>query len=249
MRREGFELSVSAPQVVLKEMKKDGTGRNELYEPLEEVIIDVGDEYTGSIIEKLSKRKGELKSFDQLSGGKSKLQFIVPMRGLVGYRSELQNETKGSAVMQTLFAGYTPYLGYFDRSDKGAIISINSGKVTSFALEQLQERGIMFVETGDEVYNGMVVGESSKEGDMEVNPCKLKALTNVRSVSKDEFMRLTPAKKMSLEEVIAYVRDDEIIEVTPKTIRLRKKLLDPNDRKRISKSQKMKAQHYAKASS
>ena len=175
MRREGFELNISAPRVVFKH--DESTGK--LLEPLEEVIIDTPDEYSGSIIERLSQRKGELKSFDQLDGGKSKLSFIVPMRGLIGYRSELTNETKGQAIMNTLFHSYTPHLGTFDRSNKGALISTSTGRVTGFALEGLQDRGILFIKPGDMVYAGQVVGECNKDTDMEINPAKSKGMHHI----------------------------------------------------------------------
>jgi len=230
MRREGYELSVSAPRVVFKE------GDNgERLEPLEEVVIDVSQDDTGKVIEKMAMRKGELGDFIQTDDGKARLKFTIPMRGLIGYRSELQNDTRGTGIMNTIFHSYVPYMGAIDKSEKGAIISGSEGVITSFALEGLEARGILFVEPGQKTYSGMVIGEHSREGDLEVNPTKAKALTNVRSVTKEERVKLTPPKVMSLEEVIAYVRDDEIIEVTSKSIRLRKIELDANKRKALEK--------------
>lgn len=231
MRREGYELSVSAPRVVMKNDAETG----EKLEPLEEVVIDVGQEHSGQIIEKMSGRRGELQDFTQTDDGKARLKFRIPMRGLIGYRSELQNDTRGTGIMNNIFHSYVPWVGELDRSEKGAIISSAEGVITSFALETIEQRGTLFVEPGMKTYSGMVIGEYSREGDLEVNPAKAKALSNVRSVNKEEKVKLTPPKIMSLEEVIAYVRDDEIIEVTGKSIRLRKIELDGNKRAQIAK--------------
>lgn len=228
MRREGYELSVSAPRVVFK---REGDA---VLEPLEEVVIDVGQEHTGQVIEKMSGRKGELQDFIQSDDGKARLKFKIPMRGLIGYRSELQNDTRGQGIMNNIFHSYVPFMGDLDKSDKGALISSAEGTITSFALEGLEARGVLFVEPGMKTYSGMVIGEHNREGDLEVNPAKVKALSNVRSVTKEEKTKLTPPRTMSLEEVIAYVRDDEIIEVTGKSIRLRKIELDGNKRKAVS---------------
>ena len=233
MRREGYELSVSAPRVVLKKGGEDG---KELLEPQEEVHIHCEQEHTGQIIEKLSLRKGELQDFNQTDDGKARLSFRIPMRGLIGYRAELNNDTRGAAVMNSTFHGYVPHVGDISKTNKGAIISAFDGEVTSFALESLEPRGALFVVPGDATYNGMVVGEHNRDGDLECNPTKKKELSNVRSTQKDERTRLTPARQMSLEEMIACVRDDEVIEVTGKVIRLRKKILDAGERKRAEKA-------------
>ena len=230
MRREGYELSVSAPRVVFKEEA------GELLEPVEDVVIDVDQEYTGGIIEKMSLRKAELLQFDQMEDGKARLAFRIAMRGLIGYRTELNNDTRGMAVMNASFHSYTPYVGDIDKSIKGAIISSNDGDVTSHALETLESRGVLFVTPGDKTYNGMVIGEHSRDGDLECNPTKRKELSNMRTVQKEDKTKLTPPRLMSLEEMIAYVRDDEVIEVTSSSIRLRKKILDAGERKRVEKA-------------
>jgi len=231
MRREGYELSVSAPRVV---MKKDPATGEEL-EPLEEVVIDVSQDYSGQVIEKMSSRRGELQDFVQSDDGKARLKFKIPMRGLIGYRSELQNDTRGTGIMNNIFHSYVSHQGAIDKQNKGALISSAEGVITSFALEGLEARGILFVEPGMKTYSGMVIGEHNREENLEVNPAKTKALSNVRSVTKEEKVKLTPPKILSLEEVIAYVRDDEIIEVTTKSIRLRKIELDNNKRKASEK--------------
>ena len=239
MRREGYELSVSAPRVVFKE---EG---GELLEPVEEVVIDVDQEYTGSIIEKMSLRKGELLQFDQMEDGKARLAFRIAMRGLIGYRTELNNDTRGMAVMNTSFHSYTPFVGDIDKSVKGAIISSNDGDVTSHALETLESRGVLFVSPGDKTYNGMVIGEHSRDGDLECNPTKRKELSNMRTVQKEDKTKLTPPRMLSLEEMIAYVRDDEVIEVTASSIRLRKKILDASERKRVEKARASRKRAHA----
>ena len=230
MRREGYELSVSAPRVVFKE---EG---GELLEPVEDVVIDVDQEYTGGIIEKMSLRKGELLQFDQMEDGKARLAFRIAMRGLIGYRTELNNDTRGMAIMNTSFHSYTPFVGDIDKSIKGAIISSNDGDVTSHALESLESRGVLFVSPGHKTYNGMVIGEHNRDGDLECNPTKRKELSNMRTVQKEDKTKLTPPRLMSLEEMIAYVRDDEVIEVTASSIRLRKKILDAGERKRVDRN-------------
>ena len=180
-------------------------------------------------------KPGELQDFTQSDDGKARLKFRIPMRGLIGYRSELQNDTRGTGIMNNIFHSYVPFMGELSKSDKGAIISTAEGTITSFALEGLEARGILFVEPGMKTYSGMVIGEHNREGDLEVNPAKMKALSNVRSVTKEEKVKLTPPKIMSLEEVIAYVREDEIIEITAKAIRLRKIELDSGKRKTLEK--------------
>jgi len=216
MRREGFEFSVSPPKVVYKE--GDGAGK---MEPLEEVVIDVDEQHCGAIIERLTLRKGELLEIKQL-GQKSRMIFNVISRGLVGFRSELLTETKGSASYNHLFKEYVEYRGELGTIKKGAIISMADGVTTSYALEPLEARGVMFVAPGTRVYPGMVIGEHTRDSDLEVNPTKTKPVSNVRSVQKDEFVRLTPPRTMTLEESIAYVRANELLEITPKSLRLRK---------------------------
>ena len=232
MRREGYELSVSAPRVVFKMGGDDG---KTLLEPVEDVTIDVDQDYTGVIIEKMSLRKGELQEFTQSDDGKAKLTFRIPMRGLIGYRTELNHDTRGAAIMNNAFHAYTPSVGDIDKNNKGAIISANDGDVSAHALEGLEPRGTLFVSPGDKTYNGMVIGEHNRDGDLECNPTKKKELSNVRSVMKEDRSKLTPPRVMSLEEMIAFVRDDEVIEVTGKSIRLRKKILDAGERKRMAR--------------
>lgn len=230
IRREGSEVAVSPPQVVFR---KDEQGNR--LEPLEEVTIDVDEPMSGTVIEKLSKRKGEMKEYISMNDGRVRLIFHIPTRGLLGYRSEFTNDTRGQGVMNQSVLKYVPYMGKIDRSDKGAIISMESGTCTAYALEMAEARGVLFVEPNTAVYPGMVIGEHSRAGDCEFNPAKAKALTNVRSVMKDDKTRLVPPKKMSLEEMISYVRDDEMIEVTPNHVRLRKRILDANARKSAAK--------------
>eukprot|EP01100_Stratorugosa_tubuloviscum_P000654 TRINITY_DN1143_c1_g2_i1.p1 TRINITY_DN1143_c1_g2~~TRINITY_DN1143_c1_g2_i1.p1 ORF type:complete len:677 (-),score=302.82 TRINITY_DN1143_c1_g2_i1:50-2080(-) len=226
MRREGYELSISPPRILLKIV--DG----KKMEPLEEVFIDVESKYTGMIIERLTLRGAELREIksddDTLF---SKLIFLCPSRGLIGLRSILSNETKGTAVINHSFHSLIPYKGKLSASDKGALISLNTGKVTTYALNTLESRGILFVTPQTKVYTGMIIGEHSRENDLDVNPIKEKALTNIRSANKEEGIRLTPAKIITLEEAIARVKEDEMIEVTPKSVRLRKRILDPSARK------------------
>jgi GTP-binding protein len=240
MRREGFELCVSAPKVV---MKQEG---GKTVEPLEEVVIDVGQDYTGQIIEKMSLRKGELLDFQQTDDGKARLSFRVPMRGLLGYRSELTYDTRGTAVLNSTHHSYVPHMGEVDKQKKGALISQSEGVTTTFALDEMQNRGSLFVQVGEKVYQGQVIGENIREGNLDVNPCKLKELSNVRQVQKEEKSKVRNIVAMSLEELIAYVRDDEMIEVTPEAIRLRKKILDAQQRKREDRIGKNKLELEAK---
>lgn len=234
MRREGFELSVSAPTVVYK--IEDG----EKLEPMEEVILDVNEDKAPLIIEKLSLRKGEMQDYEKTDNGMCRLTFHIPTRGLIGYRSEFIFDTRGEGVMQQIFHGYEPYKGFIQRSQKGALISQNSGKTNTYALGMLEARGTLFVGTNVEVYSGMVVGDNSRAEDIECNPCRSKQLTNMRSSGTDEKTRLAPPKQMTLEDSMAAVRDDELIEVTPTSIRLRKIHLDPGMRKRFAKSESQK---------
>jgi GTP-binding protein len=230
MRREGFELSVSRPKVV---MSRDDNG--DLREPIEEVVIDVDEEHSGIVVQKLSERRGDLMEMKPSGGGRQRLVFHVPTRGLLGYQSELLTDTRGTAVMNRLFHEYAAYKGDIPGRRNGVLISTDAGEAVAYALWNLEDRGPMMIEPGWKVYRGMIVGEHTRDNDLEVNVLKGKKLTNIRTTSKDEAVRLTPPLKMTLEKAMAYIGDDELVEVTPKSIRLRKKLLDPNDRKRNEK--------------
>lgn len=231
MRREGFELSVSRPRVLFK---KDETGQ--LLEPIEEVVVDVDEEFTGVVVEKLSMRKGELKDMRPSSGGKSRLVFNVPSRGLIGYQSEFRNETRGTGTLNRLFLCYQPFKGEILSRRNGSLISNSNGDAVAYALWNLEERGVLFIDPKTKLYEGMIIGEHNRDNDLEVNPIKGKQLTNIRTTSSDEMIRLTPPKKFTLEETLSYIKDDELVEVTPLNIRLRKKFLNPNDRKRAAKA-------------
>ena len=233
MRREGFELSVSRPRVL---MQKSESG--ELLEPYEEVLIDVDEAYSGIVVEKISLRKGEMTDMRPSGGGKVRLTFIIPARGLIGYQSEFRNDTRGTGVMSRLFYGFKSYKGEILGRPRGVLISNATGEAVAYALWNLEERGSLFITHGAKVYEGMIIGENSRENDLEVNPLKSKQLTNFRASGKDESIRLTPPRIMTLEDVISYIEDDELVEVTPKSIRLRKKLLDPNDRKKAERNKK-----------
>lgn len=230
MRREGFELSISRPRVVLQ---KDDNG--ETLEPSEEVIIDVDDEFTGPVVEKMSIRKAELQDMRPSGGGKTRLTFYAPSRGLIGYHSEFLTDTRGTGVMNRIFHGYTPWKGAIAGRRNGALISTDTGKSVVYALWYLEPRGTLMIGGGEEVYEGMIIGENAKPEDMEVNPLKEKKLSNVRSSGKDEAMRLTPPKRLTLEAAISWIDDDELVEVTPKAIRLRKQELNASFRKRRTK--------------
>ncbi|HUI34916.1 MAG TPA: translational GTPase TypA [Stellaceae bacterium] len=230
MRREGFELSISRPRVLFR---NEGGQR---LEPVEEVFVDVDEEYAGVVVEKMSRRKAEMQEMRPSGGGKLRLTFLAPTRGLIGYHGEFLTDTRGSGVMSRIFHGYAPYKGAVEGRINGVLISTASGAAVAYALWNLEERGAMFVTPGDAIYPGMIIGAHSRDNDLDVNPAKGKQLTNIRTTSKDEAVRLTPPILMSLEEAIAYIADDELAEVTPKSIRLRKRLLDANDRKRASRS-------------
>jgi GTP-binding protein len=228
MRREGFELSVSRPKVLLH--KDEATG--ELMEPIEEVVIDLDEEHSGIVVQKMSERKAEMIEMRPSGGGRLRLVFHAPTRGLIGYQGELLTDTRGTAIMNRLFHGYAPYKGTIQGRRNGVLISNDAGEAVAYALWNLEDRGPMMIEPGWKVYRGMIVGEHTRENDLEVNVLKGKKLTNIRTTSKDEAVRLTPPIRMTLEKALAYIMDDELVEVTPKSIRLRKKLLDPNDRKK-----------------
>jgi len=232
MRREGFELSISRPRVLFQ--KDPDTGKT--LEPYEEVQIDVDQEFSGIVVEAMSVRKGKMTEMHPSGGGKTRLIFNAPARGLIGYHGEFLTETRGTGVMARMFANYGPYCGDIPGRRNGVLISNAGGKTASYALMNLESRGTMIVGGNVPVYEGMIIGEHSKSGDLEVNPMKAKQLTNVRASGTDEAIRLTPAKRMSLEEAVAYIDDDELVEVTPDSIRLRKRHLDPNVRKRESRA-------------
>ena len=235
MRREGFELSVSRPRVLFKK------GENgEILEPIEEVVIDVDDNFSGSVVEKLSIRKGELAEMKPSTGGKTRIVFLVPSRGMIGYQGEFLTDTKGTGVLNRIFNSYVPYKGEISFKKNGALISTDSGETVAYALWNLQDRGTLFVKPQQKVYAGMIIGENAKQGDLEVNVLKGKQLTNVRASGTDEAIRLTPPRDLTLEEMITYISDDELAEVTPKALRLRKKFLDANERKRMSRGKESK---------
>lgn len=232
MRREGFELSVSRPRVLFKEEN------GQKLEPVEEVVIDVDDEHTGTVVEKISLRKGEMIDMRPSGGGKTRIVFHVPARGLIGYQSEFLTDTRGTGIMNRLFHGYTEFKGDIPGRRNGALISIDKGEAVAYAIFNLQDRGIMFIDPGDKVYEGMIVGEHSRDNDLEINVLKNKQLTNIRTTSKDEAIRLVPPLKMTLEQLISYIQDDELVEVTPESLRLRKTALDSNERKKLSRQKK-----------
>jgi len=227
MRREGFELSVSRPKVLLSH---DADG--ELLEPIEEVVIDLDEGHAGIVVQKLSERKADMIEMRPSGGGRVRLVFHAPTRGLIGYHGELLTDTRGTAVMNRLFHAYATYRGPIQGRRNGVLISTDAGESVAYALWNLEDRGPMMIEPGTKVYQGMIVGEHTRDNDLEVNVLKGKKLTNIRTHSKDEAVRLTPPIRMPLERALAYIQDDELVEVTPKSIRLRKKRLDPNERKR-----------------
>lgn len=226
MRREGFELQVSAPEVIYKTI--DG----KKCEPIEFVIIDVPEEHQGVVMENLGRRKGEMKNMTLLDSGRVRLEYAVPSRALLGFRSQFLTDTRGNGIVNFSFEGYEPYKGDIATRMKGALISMENGPTTAYALDALQDRGILFVAPGQEVYEGMIVGEHSRETDLDLNPCKLKKLTNMRASGTDDAVKLPPVKVMDLEKCMEWIRPDELIEVTPKSIRLRKKILKATFRKR-----------------
>ena len=232
MRREGFELSVSRPRVVLKQDEATG----EWQEPVEEVVIDVDEEHSGIVVQKMSERKAEMMEMRPSGGHRLRLVFYAPTRGLIGYQGELLTDTRGTAIMNRLFHGYAPYKGDIQGRRNGVLISNDQGEAVAYAMFKLEDRGPMMIEPGWKVYRGMIVGEHTRDNDLEINILKGKQLTNIRTTSKDEAVRLTPPIQMTLEKALAYIEDDELVEVTPKSIRLRKKFLDANDRKRAEKS-------------
>jgi GTP-binding protein len=230
MRREGFELSISRPRVLFRD------GPNGREEPYETVVIDVDDEHSGTVVEKMAQRKAEMTDMRPSGGGKTRLTFSAPSRGLIGYHGEFLSDTRGTGIMNRLFERYGPYKGTIQGRQNGVLISMEKGEAVAYALNMLEERGVLFISPGDMLYEGMVIGENAKPQDLEVNPLKSKQLTNFRaSGPKDESIRLTPPRRMTLEQAIAYIQDDELVEVTPKVIRIRKRYLDPHERKRQSR--------------
>ena len=233
MRREGYEFAVSKAEVIYKH---DVNGK--LLEPMEDVYVDVPDEYTGVVIEKLSSRKANLNAMNPISGGYTRLEFSMPSRGLIGYRGDFMTDTKGNGIMNTQFSGYEPYKGDISYRKQGSLIAFEAGEAVTYGLFNAQERGALFIGPGEKVYAGMVVGQSGKTEDIEVNVCKTKHLTNTRSSSADEALRLTPKKIMSLEQCLDFIDTDELLEVTPQTLRIRKKILDSTLRKRAAMASK-----------
>ena len=237
MRREGFELTVSRPRVLLK--KDEETGQ--VLEPIEEVVIDVDDEYSGVVVEKVSTRKGVMVDMRPSGGGKTRIIFHAPSRGLIGYQSEFLTDTRGTGVINRLYHSHEPYKGEIAGRRNGALISTDKGDAVAYAIFNLQDRGIMFIKPQDKVYAGMIVGEHSRDNDLEINVLKGKQLTNVRASGTDEAIRLVPPRILTLEDMISYIEEDELVEVTPKSLRLRKKELDPNERKKAMRSSKKAA--------
>ena len=237
MRREGFELSVSRPKVLLKEDADTG----EMLEPVEEVVIDLDEEHAGVVVQKMAERKADMMEMKPSGGGRLRLVFHAPTRGLIGYQGELLTDTRGTAIMNRLFHAYAPYKGPIQGRRNGVLISNDQGDAVAYALWNLEDRGPMMIEPGWKVYKGMIVGEHTRGNDLIVNVLKGKKLTNIRTTSKDEAVRLTPPIRMTLEKALAYIEDDELVEVTPKSIRLRKKLLDENDRKKEERKKEAEA--------
>jgi GTP-binding protein len=233
MRREGFEIAVSRPRVVFEKSES-----GETLEPIEEVVIDVDEEYSGVVVQKMSERKAEMVEMKPSGGNRQRLVFYAPTRGLIGYQGELMTDTRGTAIMNRLFHAYEPYRGEIPGRRNGVLMSNDNGEAVAYALWNLEDRGPMMIEPGWKVYQGMIIGEHNRENDLEVNVLKGKKLTNIRTTSKDEAVRLTPPIRMTLERSLAWIADDELVEVTPKSIRLRKTILDPNDRKRAERSGK-----------
>ncbi len=231
MRREGFELTIGRPRVLTR--KNEETGERE--EPFEDVLVDVDEPFSGVVVEKVSRRKGMLQDMRPSGGGKVRLTFHMPSRGLIGYHGEFLTDTRGTGIMNRIFTGYEPWAGSMEGRRNGSLISSEGGEAIHYALFYLQERGTLFVDPGDKVYVGLILGENSRGADLDVNPIKEKKLTNVRASGKDDAMLLIPPRRMSLEQAIAYIEDDELVEVTPSAVRLRKRYLDPNERKRAER--------------
>ena len=230
MRREGYEFAVSKAEVLYKD-----DGRGGRLEPMERAYIDVPDDFSGSVIQKLSNRKGELLGMSSIGGGYTRLEFLIPSRGLIGYRGEFMTDTKGNGIINTVFEGYGPYKGDIAYRKQGSLIAFEAGETVAYGLFNAQDRGTLFIAPGEKVYAGMVIGQSGKTEDIELNVCKTKHLTNTRSSSADEALKLTPPKKLSLEEALEFIDTDELLEITPESLRIRKKILDSTQRFRATK--------------
>ena len=231
MRREGYEMSISRPRVLYETNKETG----EKLEPVEEVVIDVDDEYSGPVLEAVSTRKGELQDMRPSGGGKQRLTFLCPSRGLIGYHGEFMTQTRGTGILNRIFHSYKPMKGQIPGRRNGVLISLEQGKSSGYALFNLEDRGQLMIESGEAVYGGMIIGEHTRDNDLEVNPLKSKQLTNFRASGKDDAIVLSPPVKLTLERAISYIQDDELVEITPNVIRLRKKYLDMHERKRQSR--------------
>jgi GTP-binding protein len=229
MRREGYEFQVSTPRVLYKEIE------GELHEPLECLICDVPETSVGAVMEKMGLRKGELRHMSPV-GGRMRLEFIVPSRGLFGYRSEFLTDTRGEGIMSSVLEGYAPYKGDIARRQNGALIAFESGEAVAYGLSGAQERGTLFISPGTKVYAGQIVGQNAKNDDMTVNVCKRKQLTNFRASGSDDALRLTPPRVMSMEQALEFIADDELLEITPKNLRLRKRILSHEQRMRQRKT-------------
>ena len=240
MRREGYEFAVSKAEVIYK---TDENGKP--LEPMETCVIDVPEEFSGNVIQKLGQRKGELVSMGESGGGNTRLTFKIPSRGLIGYRGDFMTDTKGNGIMNTIFDGYEPYKGDISYRGQGSLIAFESGEAVTYGLFNAQERGALFIGPGTKVYSGMIIGESSRGEDIEVNVCKTKHLTNTRTSSSDEALRLVPPRQMSLEQCIEFIDTDELLEVTPTSLRIRKRILDPTLRKRAGIAAKQRAEAAA----
>lgn len=228
MRREGFELQVSAPEVIYKEIN------GKKHEPMEQLVVDVPQEYQGSVMELLGTRKAQMQHMEQMNSDRIRMTFTVPSRGLLGFRSQFLSETRGTGIATFSFHGYEPYQGELVVRNKGALLSMENGQTTSYALDTIQERGILFIHPGTQVYEGMIIGENSRNDDMTVNPCKAKKLTNMRAAGSDELVQIAPPRDMTLERCMEWVLPDELIEVTPESVRLRKRVLKASERKKHS---------------
>jgi GTP-binding protein len=235
MRREGYEFAVSKAEVLYHYDEK-----GHQLEPMERAIIDVPDEFTGTVIDKLSQRKGELQGMSNGNGGYARLEFIIPSRGLIGYRGEFLTDTKGNGIINTLFEDYGPYKGDIQYRKQGSLIAYESGEAITYGLFNAQERGTLFISPGVKVYSGMVIGQNGKAEDIEVNVCKRKQLTNTRSSSADESLKLVTPKNLSLEQALEFIDTDELLEVTPQNLRIRKKILDPTLRMRSKRNSQSK---------
>lgn len=229
LRREDYEFSISRPEVIVKEVE------GQRCEPFESLVIDTPQDYSGSVIEKLGRRKAELKAMNPMGEGYTRLEFEIPARGLIGYRSEFLTDTKGEGVMNNSFLEFRPFSGSVETRSNGALISMENGEATPFSLGNIQERGVLFIPPQTKVYVGMIIGEHSRENDLDVNPVKAKHLTNMRASGSDDAIKLTPPRDLNLERALEWIEEDEILEVTPKNIRIRKKVLDPTQRKRKNK--------------